>query len=63
MTIGERPNESLENHIPCPNCNGTLCFVGVKDGENYFKCCLCMKEFTGYEVNHGGIKRKKSLKR
>ena len=26
-------------------CSGNVIFVGLKDGEKIFKCCLCEKEF------------------
>ena len=53
-TTGQKHNESLEIHLPCPSpmCIGNVIFEGVKDGESYYKCCICEKEFNAREVNH-----------
>lgn len=35
-------------HLPCldKGCNGSIIFIGLKNGIKYFKCCICQKEFS-----------------
>ena len=56
-----RQSELLEIHLPCPSsmCIGNVIFEGVKDGESYYKCCICEKEFNAREVNNGRPKHEK----
>lgn len=59
--IGQKQNESLEIHLPCPSpmCMGTLYPSGVIKYESFYKCCICEKEFNAREVNNGRPKHEK----